>query len=1621
MNKLNPLSFSLPTSLPSSASNPDLTKETLVAAANRDDAAMKELLRGTGERVAQVDRVRLALGVLQSELGEAKKEEKARIARAARELMDEHLPAVKEELKKGTNVALSELEKKIEEARATAVLEERSTLNTLSYEAVSFDANEIARTLKDGDWKTWAMYAGVAAGAGFAAKWLWDHSFGWLWKKAEGSKEKPGFLRRAAGWLATGAGVAAGAVGFHYWKMNGGKFSATGNAAVDVPTGMANVVGKDVMKIAGLLQMDAELVYELFASENWEKVWDILSSKGVNVVYQHGQVALEFLGDMVVMPAEFGKKLWTRMTTGKWDKDTWMVYGQAGAAYVIGKGTLNALLRGKVTLPLTIKDGAITVFQMGAWPADMANDVFQAGRTGITAGGRGLLFRYVAPTWPSRLANYGADIIFRPDCGTTKGIESALRYWKQIEADCDMMDEASWLFEEKVMKVTAKRRKEIAAALQKSLKEATIADDAPQYIKDLKKQVDLGLKAFEAEMDKAVLAGRLAPTAEAADDLAKAAKAAGAGADAAEATTDAAKAGKAGAGAIDETAKATEEGIEATTDAAKTGKAAATTAEGTEAGADAVKGARAAAQTGAATEAATDAIETGDEWVRAAAQARKALLAENATEQAVQAVNDSVLKCKALGLGADDAVKALKDPNVLLALTRTPANQVKSLAVAIEGGNAAANMSRMCTFIAKFADHLDDAAKATILLDKSLLRTVMNSGLDATDIADILKNPAIRSALLEGKNVEKIMADLIWWKNATSLHTIINVGGAIVSAAMLVNDIVTLVERRNQLTEAINNLGADLQKAGYKKEGTDYVHPTTKKRICMSVVESNIDNMSNPQWLRVAGSGVGTLCAIGTLAFPAMAVNPLVGLAILGVEITIQGAAAVWDDENVRQFMLTTPTSVLSVVDLNKIIQKDSKAVLDDASSWMWSDYHPNHWFTGDQNKKQKDMLRKKAVSVMFFQELQSMAKESPEVAAQILKPRYLSDTQDANKPLDAGSFLDEDNGAFWIEDYERIIKPFLAARLFQMSKDDSVKWSQFRELKIDEGTFDFENIAPADMRLALRETAHVYAQYLKQKDYIDQKKKVKSNEALEVDEKVLGVQSFKIRAERSQQVEQGKKDLLTYGNQAVFGKKISELDDGSGVTAVERYLQDLTKRLDSRAGVTTKEVADQRASWGDGSGLETLARVSAVPMAGVLPLVAPSPYDTAFGQGDERSVMGKKEIFTGKNPGAAGNVRLEDAAGISGREAERQLTEAEVLAVIAKGRDLYDGLEGVGTWGKTNSVWYAQPSHFKQLKEYSYVLQRTPNFAKEPSVASFLASVKHLGEGFSWEDGYMGSEFLAQRNDAFRESLSALRAMTRSLDARTYHIAKVERGSAYTHVLTLPGQKTKLFTNFEKDAAPDMRGDPSVLYVEHDSKTLALSPKTAGETFTEIVPGCGTFTCEMQTYMAKGKPAYRYRWSFERAPDAKRGGSELYAYFKSDGAEQPGTKISLPEMKYYKKVMNTELPLVLDDPSTLYTDSRLTITYRDKEGKVVKATGWFTEIIHNHPIGWRGLRNTDPKTKEQSTWTRFFPKDGATLIGCTVEYRNKPMTVEYAWKPQQPAPLATDKPAPAKKVNRAA
>jgi hypothetical protein len=73
-------------------------------------------------------------------------------------------------------------------------------------ERVTDDVQGAAKDLKEGGTGTWLKYGGLVAGGAFVAKWVWDHTIGWLWEKTAGE----------GGWfskLMSGLAFAGGALG----------------------------------------------------------------------------------------------------------------------------------------------------------------------------------------------------------------------------------------------------------------------------------------------------------------------------------------------------------------------------------------------------------------------------------------------------------------------------------------------------------------------------------------------------------------------------------------------------------------------------------------------------------------------------------------------------------------------------------------------------------------------------------------------------------------------------------------------------------------------------------------------------------------------------------------------------------------------------------------------------------------------------------------------------------------------------------------------------------------------------------------------------------------------------------------------------------------------------------------------------------------------------------------------------------------------------------------------------------------------------------------------------------------------------------------------------------------
>lgn len=201
-----------------------VTVEQLRESLKGGEAAVRELIekrieKGKEpkpyERPEQVQRCRQMLEFLKRELKNLKKEDKTLIINVTRKILEEARMETVEGLRKGADENMQKLREDIESAHSASVDREKELDSTLGN--VATEGREVAREIQnaaqEGNWKPFAKYGAIALAGGLAAKWIWNHTIGWLWDKAIGKEEKPGFLRRAAGWVAGLGGAALGAVG----------------------------------------------------------------------------------------------------------------------------------------------------------------------------------------------------------------------------------------------------------------------------------------------------------------------------------------------------------------------------------------------------------------------------------------------------------------------------------------------------------------------------------------------------------------------------------------------------------------------------------------------------------------------------------------------------------------------------------------------------------------------------------------------------------------------------------------------------------------------------------------------------------------------------------------------------------------------------------------------------------------------------------------------------------------------------------------------------------------------------------------------------------------------------------------------------------------------------------------------------------------------------------------------------------------------------------------------------------------------------------------------------------------------------------------------------------------
>ncbi len=359
------------------------------------------------------------------------------------------------------------------------------------------------------------------------------------------------------------------------------------------------------------------------------------------------------------------------------------------------------------------------------------------------------------------------------------------------------------------------------------------------------------------------------------------------------------------------------------------------------------------------------------------------------------------------------------------------------------------------------------------------LSALQASGVDPAIIQELTKDIRIWESAEYGPVLQRYRFGILrrtqkrftgQWKQTGKIRKLGGVGrgayagAAALEAAMVYNDYQTLEETQKRNEETLKNLEDNLQKAGFKHrysaKGIVYEH-ACGARINLHSLKESITSFENVDLARLA---VSSTSLAATVLAPSLVLGPG-GWVVGGIAVAIEAGITSWEQVKQRDFIMNTPTPILALLGLGSAIGADEQDMIEEVSNGMISD------LALKDGNKDKTMILKKTYTILFCQHMAELGKTNPDLVAEITQGRDMAE-------------LFDENGEFFNQDFQQIIKPYLALRMFQLSQDQNVKWSEFKDLKIDEGWFDERNIRPQDMGTALKEAAELYLNHLREKRY---------------------------------------------------------------------------------------------------------------------------------------------------------------------------------------------------------------------------------------------------------------------------------------------------------------------------------------------------------------------------------------------------------------------------------------------------------------------------------------------------------------------------------------------------------
>ncbi|PIQ76104.1 hypothetical protein COU78_05905 [Candidatus Peregrinibacteria bacterium CG10_big_fil_rev_8_21_14_0_10_49_24] len=1176
----------------------EISPASLQTAAQKGTEELRVLLesveQGTADpRVERVGRVKRALLLLEQEkeLQELSEAERGRIIEAGRVVLQNAIDTVTSELRTAAGEKLADLERQQKdflEAKAKA-LEMEANLADLAQRA-GMEIRELQLDIKNASIeKKIGLGIAGAAGAGIALA---------IWNKVWGSKENPGAVRRLGQLIvALGAG-AISAIGLNAWLRSSPFANEVVDVAGNVGKGAVDQTVDTVKEGTDVVIAGKDLLISLANAEDHGGFFEVLKDKGYIFVAEGGEFVVKTATDGFTVPAKFGAKFleWSQGNVS--NGDLAYVYGEAGVAYVVTTTMWRAILRGELAFP-SLK---VAIARAAAWPVMLTRDSVVLGSQLATQEGRAVLHT-VGNRWgPLRVVQrYRAQLALRGN--TPAGIQSAIDHWRQLDTMHGVMDShpetlRSGGFTQRDIAAIASERDALARRIQTAIRKANL-EDAPEWMRGLKEYEGSRINVFQDKIGDAAPVRNVNAAVTEINDLEKLIASGNASIDdilrvSGATADDALAAGHSledvcrALTALDDADDAlrtkniaqllinntADDLVNAGADMGHVCKSINSLSDeymrtmhiesflenGKDAGTLYKAGLRPADILSAAPEAIDDLTRAGVQSsellstgnMRTAIRAR---LSQQYTDEALEMVDRAILRGTEAGLvdNVDDAVKLFGDHAVIKTLADGTDDILDALRVAATHEHGLEAVQSTARYIFGLGDTIPTNALSSQILEKV---AGMHPNAGARLGAIVRRLPAVAQS---PRSMNYLINQLDTLSRASLLSKSLYVVGGIAEIGAVIYDVMeynAMVKKHAQVRNDVSTMlrgakdstGRSIFTVSGSEEKLVFTHRETELSIELSMFEQHHDSLEALQTVNIAASSAGALV---TILAPSISMGPG-GLVVAGAVLAVHGVTAIGEQYDKRKFLTDIPMPVLAMMGTGRIVDSDERDTVAAASNTLVTDL----FYTDAESNKRH--LRKKAMLTMFMQELTGLSQTHPEIVHEVM----------GNE--DPYSFMLETNDLFR-EDYEKVIAPYVYARMFEDANDSDAKWSEFREGRIDEGWFDETNIDEPVMRRIMREAAFIYAQHQREGGYIQLQEeyrqwKVAQDNMWKQLPNLSTLEQVQLRAQMEQEDANWQQKISDFGGLTIFNQRLDALKLDEHESQTQKILAQARGTLDARS-----------------------------------------------------------------------------------------------------------------------------------------------------------------------------------------------------------------------------------------------------------------------------------------------------------------------------------------------------------------------------------------------------------------------------------------------------------------------